>query len=87
LGLERLIVLTEDREIEQMWSSNHISRWNLTTIFQDIKNIQQQHQIRLSIKAIPLPILKDIKSMALTASRTFTDVYHINPLFTHPGDR
>ena len=53
----------------------------------DIKNLQQQHQLRLYIKAIPLPVLKDIKSMAINASRTFTDVYYTNPMFTQTGAR
>jgi hypothetical protein len=82
-----MIVFTEDKDIEQMWGSKHIPSWKLTTMFQDIQNLQQQHQLRLYIKAIPLPVLKDIKSMALNASRTFTDVYYTNLSFTQSGAR
>ena len=62
---------------------NHISRWKLTTIFQDIKNIQHHHQLKLTVKATPLQVIKDLKSMALTASTTFTDVYYKHPMFSN----
>ena len=39
LVLQSLIILTEGKDIGQMWANNHISRWKLTTILQDIKNI------------------------------------------------
>ena len=83
LGLQSLIILTEGRDIEQMWANNHISRWKLTTVLQDIKNIQHHHQIRLTVKATPLQVIKDIKAMALTASTTFTDVYYKHPMFSN----
>jgi hypothetical protein len=83
LGLQSLIILTEGRDIEQMWANNHTSRWKLTTVLQDIKNIQHHHQIRLTVKATPLQVIKDIKAMALTASRTFTDVYYKHPMFSN----
>ena len=83
LVLQSLIILTEGRDIEQMWANNHISRWKLTTVLQDIKNIQHHHQIRLTVKATPLQVIKDIKAMALTASTTFTDVYYKHPMFSN----
>uniref|UniRef100_A0A2N9FVW3 Reverse transcriptase zinc-binding domain-containing protein n=1 Tax=Fagus sylvatica TaxID=28930 RepID=A0A2N9FVW3_FAGSY len=81
LGFQRLIIFTEDREIEHMWERNHLYRWKLSTIFQDIKNLQHQHHLSLTIKATPMAVIKETKSMALTASRTFLDVYHEHSMF------
>uniref|UniRef100_A0A2N9GLJ1 Reverse transcriptase zinc-binding domain-containing protein n=1 Tax=Fagus sylvatica TaxID=28930 RepID=A0A2N9GLJ1_FAGSY len=83
---QRMIILIEDKDIEQMWGSNHLSKWQLTTIFEDIKNLQQQH-LSLHIKATPKQVLKETKSMALTASRTFLDVYHEYSMFCNSGSR
>jgi hypothetical protein len=81
LGFQRLIIFTEDREIEHMWDRNHLYRWKLSTIFQDIKNLQHQHHLSLTIKATPMAVIKETKSMALTASRTFLNVYHEHSMF------
>ena len=87
LGFQRLIIFTEDKDIEQMWGRNQLSRWQLTTIFQDIKNLQHQHHLNLTIKATPITILKETKSMTLTASWTFLDVYHEHSMSGHYATR
>ena len=83
LGFQRLIIFTEDRDIEQMWGCNHLSRWWLTSLFQDINNLKHQYHLSLTIKATTKPILKETKSLALTASRTFLDLYHEHSMFGH----
>jgi hypothetical protein len=87
LGFQRLIIFTKDRDIEQMWGYNHLSRWWLTSLFQDIKNLQHQYHLSLTIKATTKPVLKETKSLALTASRTFLDVYHEHSMLGHYGTR
>ena len=82
-----MIILIEDLDIEQIWGSNHLSRWKLTTIFQDIKNLQQQQHLSLHIKATPKQVLKESKSMSLTASQTFLDVYHEHSMFCNSSSR
>jgi hypothetical protein len=78
-----MIILIGDKELERLWSNNQLIKWQIAPLVQDTKNLIQQHDLQLQVKAAPKIIIKETKSMAITAYRCFVNVLYENSMLLY----
>jgi hypothetical protein len=78
LGFRNLILLTNSKQLEQIWSYQHQHKWHLTPILEDLKDLQHNQGCQFSIKVAPKIILIEAVSLATTAVQTFVNVTRVH---------
>ena len=78
LGFTNIIILVDNKELENMWNNNYPHTGQLHPIFEDLLQLKLQGGMQLSIKAVPHLILAETKEMALAACNHFVNVSSIS---------
>jgi hypothetical protein len=78
MGFRSFIIFTAVKGIEAMWMNTKKINWQLTTIFEDLKCIQQTHGLQMHIKTVPHLIISEATLLATQASRQFLNFLQIN---------
>jgi hypothetical protein len=78
LGFRSCIIVTAVKGIEAMWMNVKKINWQLTTIFEDLKCIQQTHGLQMHIKTVPHIIISEATVLATQTSWQFLNFLHTN---------